>query len=317
MDLHYWKSPEGNFGDDLNEFLWDALLPGWRDWDAGTTLVGVGTILNATHFPVTRPGRFLVLGSGVGNGPPPDISDPARWDIRSLRGPRSARALNLPESVGVIDPAIMLSDLPEFTGHTRDARPIFIPHISSLGHFDWDAICARAGIDFVSPCGEASAVITRIAKAPLVLAESMHAAIIADTLRTPWIGVRVSAKFDAAKWQDWADSLGIALQVHPLFPLIAKLSDRFSKARKRPHGAAPAAAARSGGQPGPQGQPHAKPVMSRKRQLRLATENRLAAPALRRIMRAPSQLSDAARLEQSKARYRDILDGVRRDYSGG
>ena len=45
MKLHYYKAPQGNFGDGLNEWIWDRLIPGWRNWDEDATLLGVGTIL--------------------------------------------------------------------------------------------------------------------------------------------------------------------------------------------------------------------------------------------------------------------------------
>ena len=30
LDLYYYHSSHGNFGDDLNTWIWDALLPGWQ-----------------------------------------------------------------------------------------------------------------------------------------------------------------------------------------------------------------------------------------------------------------------------------------------
>jgi hypothetical protein len=43
--LEYFKSPAGNFGDDLNPWLWDGLLPGLLHEGDGDVLLGVGTIL--------------------------------------------------------------------------------------------------------------------------------------------------------------------------------------------------------------------------------------------------------------------------------
>jgi len=308
MDLYYWKSPKGNFGDDLNEWLWDRLLPGWRDWDQGTTLVGVGTILNVNHFPPERPGRFLVVGSGVGNGPPPDISDGLRWDIQCLRGPRSARALGLDASMGVLDPAIMIADMPEFQQQSKNGPVIFIPHISSVDLFDWPRICGQAGIEFVSPCDDSVQVITRIASASVVLAESMHAAIIADAVRTPWIAVRVSSTFNAAKWQDWADSLEIDLTIRSLMPLTSLLSDPIGRKRR----AVELGRTKS---PGAASDPAAGRRLSWKRKLRILLERKLAISAMRRMTKRPRQLSDPAVLERHLARYRGILNTIMRTYA--
>src|SRR5690606_31984382 len=41
----------------------------------------------------------------------------------------------------------------------------------------------------------------------LVIAEAMHAAIIADSYRVPWVSVSSSRRINAFKWQDWAASL--------------------------------------------------------------------------------------------------------------
>lgn len=229
MDIFYWKTQRGNFGDDLNDWIWDRLLPGWQDWDTHSTLVGIGTILNCHHFPMSRPGRFLVAGSGVGYGDLPYMDDPARWDIRSLRGPRSARILGLPDNLGIADPAIMLSEMKEFQSLPRQGRAIFIPHLSSVDKYDWETLCAQAGIDFVSPCDESKAVIRRIAAAPLVLAESMHAAIIADSFRTPWIPLSLSRSFNGAKWLDWSDSLEMPLEIRPLLPVMEWLHEQRAR----------------------------------------------------------------------------------------
>ena len=45
MQPFYWESAHGNFGDDLNLWLWDFLLPGFREVHPEVLLVGVGTCL--------------------------------------------------------------------------------------------------------------------------------------------------------------------------------------------------------------------------------------------------------------------------------
>lgn len=41
MKPYHWESHHGNFGDDLNLWLWDFLLPGLRDVHPDVLLVGV------------------------------------------------------------------------------------------------------------------------------------------------------------------------------------------------------------------------------------------------------------------------------------
>ena len=90
MKPYYWESHHGNFGDDLNLWLWDYLIPGFRDVQPETLLVGVGTVLNKALL--SDPGHKLVLGSGFGYGTVPDMSNAAEWDIRCVRGPLTARS---------------------------------------------------------------------------------------------------------------------------------------------------------------------------------------------------------------------------------
>jgi succinoglycan biosynthesis protein ExoV len=315
MDLYHHESARGNFGDDLNLWIWDGLLPGWRDWDPEAVLVGVGTLLSSTFIDreAARPRRYLVAGSGVGygDGRTPDVSDKARWDVRCLRGPRSARSLGLPEEMGVLDPAVMLADFPEFQAIPKAGPPIFVPHESTVVRHDWTRACAEAGLDYVSPRGDAKEIVGRIAGAPLVLAESMHAAIIADAFRTPWIALRIGPKFHLDKWRDWAASLAIPLHdVPPLFPVEERLFalPRATLAALRARrGAALAAAPRVGAD-------HDRPP-GRIARLQHGIEARHVAAALRRHMRRPPSLSNPSKLAAQMNRYRDVLEGVRHDYA--
>ena len=308
MKLYYWKSP-GNFGDDLNAWIWDLLLPGWSGWDDDTTLWGVGTIFNANHLADLTTRRLLVVGSGVGYGPTPRPAPEQTWDIRSVRGPSSARRLGLETDKGIIDPAAMLARRPGFGDAPKRDRPIFVPHFSSLATHDWGTVCRRNNVDLVSPAGEAREVIAQIAAAPLVLAESMHAAILADAFRVPWIAVSITGNFNAPKWMDWGESLLIRPDIHPLFPALAFISDpgRKKAAQVDIRATGPAQGA---GSTAPGGR------VSWKRRLRLAAEARLAAPALRRVGRARPQLSREADLNETLDRYQAVLDRVCRDYTG-
>ena len=304
MDLFYWKSPQGNFGDDLNEWIWDSLLPGWRGWERAVTLVGVGTIFNDVHFPDDRPGQFLILGSGVGYGAPPKDERARRFDIRSLRGPRSAQSLNLPESTGIVDPAMMIATLDAFKFVRPTGRPIFVPHVSSVDRHPWEQICAQIGVDYVSPSGDAQTVIRKIAGASLVIAESLHAAILADAFRVPWRAVSLTESFNREKWLDWGGSLQLVPEVRSLVPAV----DRLLAVRNR------AGLACAPKPPGSAGfGVDRKP--SFKRRLRFMLERALIPQALKAQLTLPPQLSSFALLQQRRDQYSEVLRGVIRDYS--
>ena len=311
MDLYYYHSSHGNFGDDLNTWIWDALLPGWREAWPGTTLVGVGTLIN-NGLPRGMP--KLVVGSGLGYGAVPDAELMAECRFVSVRGPRSAAGLGLAPGKGIIDPAIMLSDFPEFQGLSRVGRPVFVPHEASMHRNDWARLCDVAGVDYVSPGDDARTVIRRLATAPLVIAESMHAAIIADAFGTPWHGVSISHRFNGVKWLDWADSIGIKPRIEPLYPVMERIAQLFPK--------------KGGATVNRQGQidttradetrvipkgPARGQALPIRLQLRMGFEAWQAPSALRRFLSIPGQLSDRATLEAAKGRYRVVLQSLREE----
>lgn len=307
MELFHYEAKSGNFGDDLNLWFWDEVLAGWRDILPDHVLIGVGTLIN-DKLPAGRP--KLIMGSGVGYGHRPVTPELiAESRIVALRGPASARFLGLPETTGVVDPAVLIADLARFSGIKTTGRAIFIPHVSSLHRFDWDRLCARAGIDFVSPAGETDAVIRRIAAAPLVIAESMHGAILADAFRTPWHAVSVSPDFNDFKWGDWAESLGIDLKVHSTMWKGPPVRD--------PVAADPTFGGGGSEGPGPEAGPGARAsgIEGALRDLlRKPLRGFTIARRFARLAGLPGQLSDTALLEARKAelrrRFADVLDQV-------
>jgi succinoglycan biosynthesis protein ExoV len=66
-----------------------------------------------------------------------------------------------------------------------------------------------ANIEYVNPEQDGKAVIGRIRSAKLVIADSMHGAIIADAMRVPWIPVVTSPRINTFKWMDWTSSVGL------------------------------------------------------------------------------------------------------------
>jgi succinoglycan biosynthesis protein ExoV len=325
MNLLYFATPEGNFGDDLNLWLWDALLPGWRDWPASGTLVGVGTILKRGFLPE---GPKLVLGSGVGYGTAPDVSRDGPWDFRAVRGPRTAQALGLPPETAIADGAVMIPTLPEFHGIPRTGpdtgEVVFVPHYKSVPLYDWPAICAKAGIAYQTPSADARDVIRRLAGARAVIAESMHAAIIADAFGTPWRGVSITSGFNHFKWSDWAESLGLEPpRITRFFAPMRRLQQGLrglrpggkavpAAAGPDPDGSGPAAsgpARPDSADPAPSGGP--PPSRATKLAPLLAA---WAVHGLKAEARAPFLLSDRAALARVQDRFRVMLDRVAADY---
>jgi succinoglycan biosynthesis protein ExoV len=314
MKAYHWQSWHGNFGDDLNLWLWDFLLPGFREVHADTLLVGIGTVLNRELLPAE--GRKLVVGSGFGYGVPPDVSDPRLWDLRCVRGPLTAEKLGLDPALGVIDPAVMVAEMPEFRDIPKTNEVVFVPHWRSTLNGAWAFASKAAGLTYVSPCQEAKSVVKSIAQARLVVAESMHAAILADAFRIPWVAVTTSPHINAFKWRDWTASLGLAYE--PLRVPVSSPAEAEAKGVAfwgLPHRARPPRPAVAGS-----GSVEGAILMTPLRHpaaLRRIAKRLLALPSivgLWQARRARPQLSADAVLTERKERLREILLQVRRDY---
>lgn len=210
MRIYHWESDHGNFGDDLNLFLWPHFMPELIDDDPDTLLVGVGTVLSDE---IPRAARHIVLGSGIGYGRLPSDLDGPAWDILAVRGPLSARVLGRPE-LSAADPAVLLPLMPDFPAAPARSGTLFVPHWTTAEAGGWQEACEIAGIEFLDPRGDAHEVIRRIASAEKVIAESMHGVIVADAFRTPWVAT-VTGRDTPFKWHDWAGALG--LRYEPLF----------------------------------------------------------------------------------------------------
>jgi succinoglycan biosynthesis protein ExoV len=197
----------------MNLWFWDDVMPGWRNMDPDTTLSGIGTLINRSMLS-SYP-KILVFGSGAGYGKLTDISlDHVRFAW--VRGPRTAALLGLEAETAITDGACLAPDLPRFAdAATTQKETIFVPHrLTANLALDWANIEQRAGLKVVLPQDDAVSVIKRIRDAQLVIAESMHGAIIADAFRVPWVPVAISHHFNTFKWQDWADSMEVGLHLN-------------------------------------------------------------------------------------------------------
>jgi succinoglycan biosynthesis protein ExoV len=315
MQPFHWESTHGNFGDDLNLWLWDFLLPGFREVHPETLLVGVGTVLNDALLP--RGVKKLVVGSGFGYGVAPALSDPAEWDVRCVRGPLTAAKLDLAPNKGIVDPAVMVAEMPEFQNLPGNGGAIFVPHWESTVGGIWPLVCEAAGLGYVDPCGEAKSVIRAIAQAELVVAESMHAAILADAFRVPWVAVTTSRSINSFKWRDWAASLGIEYR-----PRQIPISSRAEAVTKGARFWGVSFDVRSADPEPPARRDEGESqVLTRndppQSVLRSVAKKALAAPsilALWQARRATPQLSSDTVLSERKDRFREVLGQIRRDY---
>jgi succinoglycan biosynthesis protein ExoV len=203
MKLHYAKLHGGNFGDDLNPWMWSRLLPGVLNDDNSEVFVGIGTVLN--HLLNHSRGK-IVFGTGTGYGDPPKIDE--RWRIYCVRGPLTARKLGLEPMLAIADAAYLLRVL-QLRAVEKKYKVSFVPHHASLPDVDWHGLCAQAGLHCISPALSVDEFLPQLMASELVIAEAMHGAIVADAFRIPWIPVRYGYRSFDFKWHDWCNSVGL------------------------------------------------------------------------------------------------------------
>jgi succinoglycan biosynthesis protein ExoV len=218
MKLFFCRIPDGNFGDDLNPYLWPRLLPNAFD---GTVeyrpkdnhaisltrpdeelFVGIGTLIH-NRLPPTAIKH--VFGSGYGYGSLPE--DP-NWHYHCVRGPLTTAKLGLAPDKAIVDPAVLIRLLPRPVREKRH-RVSFIPHWEMAISGDWKAVCQLAGIHYIDPRRTPDEVIADIAATSTLITEALHGAIVADALRVPWMPVSSKHTILDFKWHDWCGSVGL------------------------------------------------------------------------------------------------------------
>jgi succinoglycan biosynthesis protein ExoV len=204
MKLYYYQDTIGNFGDDLNPWLWPKLIPGIFNEDDGLLFIGIGTLLSR-KVPAL-PLKKVVFGSGVGSAPLPLID--SKWRFLCVRGPLSAQALGLDSKLAITDSAVLIR-LVELPKESKCFDLSFMPHHRSVRRTNWRLYCKVAGINYIDPGGKICEILRDIQRSKVVVTEAMHGAIVADALRIPWIPIQLYDHILEFKWHDWCKSLGI------------------------------------------------------------------------------------------------------------
>ncbi|RYF35148.1 MAG: polysaccharide pyruvyl transferase family protein, partial [Cytophagaceae bacterium] len=70
----------------------------------------------------------------------------------------------------------------------------------------------RLNINYIDPCWEIEKVMSHIAQSEVLFAEAMHGAIVADSLRVPWVCIHSGDHVLPFKWNDWCSSVQVPYQ---------------------------------------------------------------------------------------------------------
>ena len=229
MDTVYYHDPHFNFGDDLNKILWPRILSnGFQQSDV--VLIGIGSILTQEQLGKYSDSsrQVIVLGSGTSYGTPPQ--NMGRWSVLAVRGPLTAAVIGHERSA-ITDGAILLATAPELTQTapgSKRGKVLFMPHHRSIFTTPWQQLAEEAGMTYVTPQQPPERILEQFAQADLVVTEAMHGAIVADTLRIPWIPISISPAIEEFKWRDWCASLNLPFEPARIPAACASDRDRFS-----------------------------------------------------------------------------------------
>lgn len=211
--IYYFKSAEGNFGDDFNIDFWSWVFPstdiqfvGTRDQhDPSTPLIcGIGTLLDQ-FVPQTC--SLRIFGSGAGYHSPRPVTDQDR--VYFVRGKKTADLIGAPASTALTDPAMLAYTIyPD-----PQQQPVYetglIPHFGTKNKRLWRFLCDSLSLRYIDPSLPPSEVAANIRNCKRVVTEAMHGAIFADSLRVPWLPISASKYINTLKWGDWTDGLNL------------------------------------------------------------------------------------------------------------
>jgi succinoglycan biosynthesis protein ExoV len=220
---HRGYVPFGNFGDDLNQWLWDQMLPNVFDDDtqSDAVFIGFGTLLNE-RLPKFK--KTIVFGTGHGFGAAPRIDE--TWTIYCVRGPLTAKSLNLSLDKGIADPAILVNRLFPFKSIEKKHQVSLIPYAWEMEASPdvFNSLCKKLGYFCIDPRWPVEQVMKEISRSHLVISAAMHGVIAADALRVPWISLKTNAGIPDFKWLDFCESLNLNYSANRVY--------RFSRISK-------------------------------------------------------------------------------------
>jgi succinoglycan biosynthesis protein ExoV len=212
--LIYYQGTVQNFGDEINRVIWPKLAPELFEEERDEGFLGIGTIIG---MPTPGCSHLHVFSSGMG------YDSLARWQtprtVWCVRGPLTSRLFGTPPEATMTDGAILApAAMPDWPNRCAARGIGVIPHWESMRFSGWQESCTLAGMKLISPIGSPAEVVDRLLSVELVLAESLHGAILADTYGIPWVAFVSSGNFSVFKWKDWTMSVDVPLKVMVLPP---------------------------------------------------------------------------------------------------
>lgn len=223
MKIIYYNSQNGNFGDDLNKWLWPKIFSPdiFKKKNNDLAFLGIGSILSKNNPFIKEANLYekkCVFGSGVRSFNE-NIKFDDSWDLCFFRGPFSSYKISGNFNNYISDSAYFYALLKEYSSKVKTKKihkTSIIPYFQSLDSFDWNSFCIENNYNLILPTGNnIENFVHQIAASETVLCEAMHGAIMADILRVPWKRIKYRAHLyenevvSEFKWHDWLASINL------------------------------------------------------------------------------------------------------------
>jgi succinoglycan biosynthesis protein ExoV len=231
MKLITYKAEKGNFGDDLNNWLWPQFFGSFNE-SSETAFLGIGSIL-FNNFPALREydnSKKIVFGTGI--RPTNQIFKlDENWDIKFVRGPLSSACLDKIEYISDAAYAIGLThSYKKLLSSEKKYEVSVMPYFKSVEYVDWERICSKLGYNYISPLSETNIekTLTQISETKYLITEAMHGAIVADIFRVPWHRFIFSTPYTEGstvsefKWLDWQSSINFVNTLNTTIPMYSR-----------------------------------------------------------------------------------------------
>lgn len=206
MNLIYYKADIGNFGDDLNPWLWEKIFGDFSEYQECVDFYGIGSILDSRF---ESENRKIIFGSGIRDFLfNPQLNE--NTDVRFVRGPISAKVFG---NCNYITDAAYCLGLLERKKAKKKYSLAYMPYFRHVPFFNWGLFEKYSGIKVIIPTNSVEQVLQEIDESEQLLTSAMHGAIVADIYRVPWMRVKLSSMGSESsivselKWCDWYKSL--------------------------------------------------------------------------------------------------------------
>ena len=201
-----------NFGDELNHIIWPHFFSK-IDARQNEVFLGIGSIIGMFYFDEYSKQKVHVFSSGYALGKPETYGEIPKlgknYNIICVRGPKTAKILNLPPSKGLLDGAYLLRELniPE-PKKIKGKIGLILNHESS-DKFEWEKLAFDLDLLWIDPEENVYTIIDKIRSCDKIITEALHGGIVADLYGIPWVPIKIYKHINIFKWEDWWESLSL------------------------------------------------------------------------------------------------------------